>query len=139
MDGITTFTYKGNQIMYIYNIPENTTTADRLVLQCLITEVLALGHKISVYEGEDYAVKRSTDFLEIVKGCASTGEDWLVIRDQDDKKLGTFHLIYDNHERSIEERYGDEAMQVIADYSNNDFSNNLYNEMDLAIMNHLKH
>ena len=61
--------------MYINNIPEYASTGDQLVLQCLVTEALALGHKVSVYEGEDYAVKRSTDFQEIVEGCASTGED----------------------------------------------------------------
>ena len=108
--------------MYIPNIPEFADHSDRLVLQCLITEALALGHKVSVFEGEDYAVKRSTEFEDIIDGCASTGEDWIVIRDQDNKKLGTFYLIYGNCDE-------DETMGLIADHSDNDFSNELYNKV----------
>jgi len=108
--------------MYIPNIPEFANHAERLVLQSLVTEALALGHKVSVFEGEDYAVKHSTNFQEIVEGCASTGEDWIIIRDQDNKKLGAFYLIYDNSSDDV-------AMEVIADYSDNEFSDDLYNKV----------
>ena len=112
--------------MYINNLPKYTNASDKRVLQRLVSEALALGHKVSVHDGEEFAVKRSTDFKEIIKGCASTGEDTIIIRDQNNEKLGSFYLIYDNGNE-------DDAMVLIADYSANDFSDMLYNMVSSQI------
>lgn len=54
----------------------------------LIDYMLAKGHTISVWDGEEWQVKRSTDVKAIDEAVTSVEEAELVIRDKDDKKIG---------------------------------------------------
>lgn len=70
----------------------------------LVKALLAEGWTISVYDSEEYTVKRSTSYKAITEALASTEGDILAVRN-DGQLLGKIWLIWENDE------------DVISDYS----------------------
>ena len=60
---------------------EYTTSGERGTATRLVRAAIAAGYTVSVYDGEEYPVKRSRKERQILAALASTEEDWLVIRD----------------------------------------------------------
>lgn len=92
------------------------------VCAALIDALLAKGAAISVSNGEEWSVKRSTDKATIIGALFETDEDTMVARDADGNKLGWWSLIY-----------GNDGYDVISDYSANDFSESIWNEIKPVI------
>ncbi len=59
-------------------IPDATDNEKRIVGK-LVEDLLAEGLCLSVNDGEDITVKRSTDATEIFVALGSTGEDYLIV------------------------------------------------------------
>jgi hypothetical protein len=57
-------------------IPHGSTN-EKLIVGKLVTDLLSAGFWISVYDGEETTVRRSTDAETIFKALASTDEDYL--------------------------------------------------------------
>ena len=81
----------------------------------LVRNALAKGYLISVYDGEEFALKRSASYAAIKSAMFSTDSDQLVFRRADGTKAGVVLLIYGNGE------------DVISDYSDNEETNTLVN------------
>jgi len=96
---------------------EEAAVARRLVRAALTSE-----WTVSVNDGEEWTVKRSTDFNEIIDALATTGADSLQISDKEGKKMGSLYLVYQNGP-------GDE---LIADYSDNESMEYLYRRANPA-------
>jgi hypothetical protein len=94
-----------------------TTLGERRTATRLVAAALAAGYTVSVYDGEEYTVKRSRKSKEILEALATTGEDVLVIRDSAGERLGVLSLIWGN------DPSGDE---LISDHSDNDAMDALY-------------
>lgn len=62
----------------------------------LVDTILEAGHMISVIDGEEVVVRRSTDRAEILEAMASTDSDTLVIRDSQRRRIGSVTLIWGN-------------------------------------------
>ena len=77
------------------------------IIRTLINRALSRGYSISVYDGEEFTVKRSRDAAEVFAALDTTGQDALVLRDADGRKVGTVSLVYN----------GDDT--VIADHTDN--------------------
>lgn len=76
------------------------------IVRKLVTDVIAAGHSITVYDGEDRPVKRSKDVDLIMDHAFSVDECWLNIRAlRDSGVLGTVLLVY-----------GNSGWDVISDY-----------------------
>jgi hypothetical protein len=71
----------------------------------LVTKALEAGFTVSVYDGEEWALKRSTNKAEIVAAMFSTDCDTLRFRAADGTVIGSVALIYGN------------GAEVISDYS----------------------
>jgi hypothetical protein len=69
---------------------------DLEVIGAFVDDALALGHKLSVSDGEEYTVKRSTDRAEIMGALGTTDADSIVIRDQAGERIGWVSLVYGN-------------------------------------------
>jgi hypothetical protein len=54
----------------------------------LVKHSLATGHVISVWDGEEYQVKRSTSYRAIVAAIESVEEAQINIRDKEGKEVG---------------------------------------------------
>lgn len=75
----------------------------------LIKHVIKDGNTVSVWDGEEWQVKRSTGFKAIVEAVESVDEAQLRIRDQQGNILGW----------ALVSSYGLEDDETIMDYSDN--------------------
>lgn len=80
---------------------------ERDIASALIDSALARQYYISVYDGEEYALKRSMDKQEILNALASTESDVLHFRTENGARIGWAWLIYGNGE------------DIISDWSDN--------------------
>lgn len=71
----------------------------------LVRQALADGLAVSVNDGEEWTVLKSTDFDEIMAELFTTDSNTLTFRDAEGRRVGSVELIY-----------GNEA-EVISDYS----------------------
>lgn len=74
------------------------------------------GNTISVFDGEEWATKRSVSYADIISAIDSVELSEIRIRDKDDNYLGWAMI--------IPTEQGDED---ISDYSANDYMENLWN------------
>lgn len=95
-----------------YAKPGEATVARRL-----IREALRLGYHVSVNDGEETTVKRSTDADEIANALCSTGEDTLIFHLLEGKSEGAIYLVWGNDPSGEE---------LIADHTDNRAMNELY-------------
>ena len=89
---------------------------ERAVVTALLTEILAAGKTITINDGYEDVVT-SNKLTELRPELASTGEDYIKFDD------GFFWLVYNNGSE-------DDPMIVIADYSANDFSEEIWNTLN---------
>lgn len=66
------------------------------VARAIVDKALADNMRISVHDGEAYAIAQSTDRAAIIDAMASTDMDKLVLRDMDSRYRGTIVLVYGN-------------------------------------------
>lgn len=92
--------------------------AEKRMCTALVDGCLKRGYAISVSDGEDWPVKRSTDKAEIMAALFSTDEDVIVIRDSEGNKAGWFQMIY-----------GNDGWDVVSDYSANPVCEAIWNEV----------
>lgn len=62
----------------------------------LVKAILAAGYALSVYDGEAYAIVRSTDEAAILKEVGATDIDKLIVRSADGERIGSITLVYGN-------------------------------------------
>ena len=91
--------------MDMMQITPDVQEIDELVTNFLVQDLLDQGFTLSVYDGEEYTVKKSRDYTEIVAALRSTDNDELVVR-KDNERIGAISLIY-----------GECGYDVISDYS----------------------
>jgi hypothetical protein len=95
-----------------------TTPGERGVATRLVRAAIHAGYTVSVYDGEEYTVKRSRRERQILEALASTGEDTLVFRDDAGERIGSAWLIWGNEESGEE---------LIADHTDKPEIEALYN------------
>lgn len=66
------------------------------VLAAIVDSALDAGHRVTVHDGDDYAILVSTDRAAILAACGSTEADRLIIRDGLGYRIGSVTLIYGN-------------------------------------------
>lgn len=79
--------------------------AEAQVAEKLVKDALAAGYSISVHEGEDWAIRSSTDKDAIMRSMCSTGEDRLYFHGSNGKSVGWVWFIWNNG--SVEEVFTD--------------------------------
>jgi hypothetical protein len=88
-----------------------STTKELAVFNRLITACLAKGYFVSVHDGEEWAVKRSSDMSEIREAATAVEMVELVIRDmENNRKVGWISIIWGN---------APDGSELIADYTAN--------------------
>jgi hypothetical protein len=88
------------------------------ICAALVDALLAKDCTVSVNDGEEWVVKRSTDKGTIINALFSTDEDRIVARDADGTLRGSWYLVY-----------GNDGYDVISDYSANDFADAIWEEL----------
>ena len=83
----------------------------------LVNAILKAGHTVSLFDCEEWTVKKSTDRVECYKALWTTDDDQIIARDADGKKLGWFWLVYGNAE---------DGCELIADHTANEYCDEIY-------------
>lgn len=65
------------------------------IVNATVRLALANGYTVSVFDGEEYTVKRSSSFREITKAMGTTDEDRIVIR-HNGEHIGSITFVYGN-------------------------------------------
>jgi hypothetical protein len=86
------------------------------IIERLVTRALSLNYTISVNDGEEWTVKRSTDQHTIMHALATTGEDILRF-DMHGKSAGVVQLIYHGDETVICDHSDNEAINALVEYA----------------------
>ena len=92
----------------------NNNEAKIITLFC--TDAIAKGCTVSVFDGCEFALKRSRDVQKILIEAAATGEDSFRIRNKDGEIVGSVYCIYNN---------GNEGLDVMADYTESTLMNEI--------------
>lgn len=94
-------------------LPIHASPCERPLLQAMVRYLVHNSgqYSVSVWDGEEYSIKKSTNGDDILNAMSHTGEDHLEIYDRDSgRDMGWFWLIYNNGSE-------DDPMVVISDYS----------------------
>ena len=110
-------------------LPLHCNHNDRKVVGHLIRQLLFAGCTIAIHDGEELCIQNSTDLNEILYEMSSTGEDFIIASNNKGKRMGWFHLIYHNGS-------DDDAMVCISDYLANQFCEQIYSEVNSAVVKH---
>lgn len=89
-----------------------TTICNRLV-----TRAIEAGYAVTVYDGEEFALRNSRDRAAIKAAMFSTDSDRLYFWNGRDM-LGSILLIYGNGEDVISDYSDNEAMNALAEFAN---------------------
>jgi hypothetical protein len=89
-----------------------TALGERRVARALVERILSHGCLISVDDGEEFTLARSTSKKAVLDALATTGEDTLHIRDAHGGRLGWILLVWGNCETGEE---------LIADHTDTKF------------------
>lgn len=85
---------------------ENRIAIEKRIVKAIVTMFLDLGYTISVFDGEVFSVKRSSNKTEILNDCFDTDAVNLKMRDSTGEYVGTVYLVY-----------GNDGFDVVSDYS----------------------
>lgn len=100
------------------DLTKYATHGEARVARRLVRAALAAGYTISVNDGEEWTVKRSTRERAILDALATTGGDLLRLRlPASAEAVGSFWLIYGNDP---------DGSELIADHTDNENCDRLY-------------
>lgn len=105
----------------IGNFPDYLWLDEAEIVDALIKAVLKRGLRISVHNGEEWAVKQSTDEAEIQREIAATDYTGLRLRNADKEYVGFFDLIHGNR------------AHVVSDFSDNHLCDEIWNEIQPVV------
>jgi hypothetical protein len=89
----------------------------------LVDLILASGLSVSVFDGEEWTLKRSTSGTAIKAALDTTGEDYLSMHRVDGSKGGGWMQLV----------WGNSAPELVADYSANELMDAIWNEWHKAV------
>lgn len=93
---------------------QKTLDNENIIINAILNATIDKGYCISVNDGEETVVVRSTDKEEIINSLRSTDLDWLRIFKQNEAyHVGSVCLIYNN---------GSDGVDLIADIAANDLN-----------------
>lgn len=100
-----------------YSLARRIRVEDKMAT-ALVEAALDRGLLLSVFDGEEWTVKRSTDKSEIIGSLFSTDADLIRLRDRGGTGHGQFWLVY-----------GSDGYDVVSDYTVTDTTEAIYNEV----------
>lgn len=74
----------------------NIQDMEMAIANKIVADALTRNYTVSVYDGEEWALKRSSDHQEIIKSLNSTGHDQLKFRNSYGEYIGVVALIWGN-------------------------------------------
>jgi hypothetical protein len=89
---------------------------EQQALRALVSIIVAQGYSVSVNDGGDWPVKRSSDIAEICDAASAVGEALLRLRGRDGATGGVIDLVFGNApDERISDHTDNPAMNAIFD------------------------
>lgn len=85
------------------------STQETLTAHALVDRILAAGYTVSIFDGEDWSIRHSTNADRIKAELHATDEEQIVVRTPDRKLVGTIWLVW-----------GNSPEELVADCSDNE-------------------
>lgn len=79
-------------------------TGERFVVKQIVGRALDKGYLLSVFDGEEYPIRCSSDPEAVMAELGHCDEEWLQVANADCKRIGAIYLVY-----------GNDADEVVAD------------------------
>ena len=103
------------------SLPKHAHPIERLISHDLVNAIIAADCNVSIWDGEEYAIKHSTDVEEILSAMSHTGEDNLQIydaamvfpRDRETAYEGFVYLVYGNEPEYLIADHGGPLVDLI--------------------------
>lgn len=83
------------------------------IVNKILSDAFASGYTVSVWDGEEWTVKSSTNRKEILSALATTCDDVLAFRRPDKSLVGKVLLVYGNDYDLITDYTDNEAMVAL--------------------------
>jgi hypothetical protein len=96
----------GGHVRRVSRAVANRMKLERHVISAFVRSALAGGYLITINNGEDCPVKRSTSYRAIMRNIMQTDEEHLIVRNAAGERVGWVFLVY-----------GNDGWDVISDYS----------------------
>lgn len=90
------------------------TATETRIAKAIVTAALAKGWKVSVHDGEEFALKQSTDKAAIYEAMNSTDSDTLRFRNAGGV-VGSVMLIWGNDEDLLSDHSDNEVINVFVE------------------------
>lgn len=100
------------------NFPDYLPLSEATIIDGVITAALNRNLTISVNDGVEWCLKKSTDRAKIQQAVAATDDTTFSFRDADDKYVGFMWFIHGNR------------ADVISDYSDDEMLEAIWNEVE---------
>jgi len=92
---------------------------EKIAASGLVKAILKAGYMISIDNGEDWPVKKSRSYREVMDNLWACDEEKLLLRDMvSGEKIGWFYLVF-----------GNSGAELVCDYSDNDACNAVYDAL----------
>ena len=101
------------------SLPEHVEQEDRTPINKLVKAALVGGNTLSLFDGEEWTVKRTTTAKSFKTEMASTDSDTILVRNSEGKQLGQFFIIFNDDGYPI------------CDYTDNEYCNMIFNSLDI--------
>jgi hypothetical protein len=93
-------------------LPKHAHPIEREILQELVSRIIVEDEQdISIWDGEEYAIERSTNITDVLSAMSHTESDTIIVCDSGVSERS------DAYRGSVYVIYGNEPEYVIADYS----------------------
>jgi len=97
-----------------YKAIDRRIAGEKAVVRAAVRNAIKLGHTVSVFDGEEWAVKRSTNEREVMAEIYATDMETLAFRKADGELVGKVWLVYGNSASEVMSDWSDsEAMATI--------------------------
>jgi len=82
---------------------------EKRIVRKIVKDALARNWTVTVHDGEEFPVRKSTDLKKIIAATFTTDQDTLIFRDADGNKVGDVALVY-----------GNDGWDVVSDHTSSD-------------------
>lgn len=97
-----------------YKALDRRIAGEKAVVRAAVRNAIKLGHTVSVYDGEEWAVKRSISEKEVMAEIYATDMETLAFRKLDGELVGKLYLVYGNSASEVMSDWSDcEGMEKI--------------------------
>lgn len=97
-----------------YKALDRRINGEKAVVRAAVRNAIKLGFTVSLYDGEEWAVKRSNSEREVMAEIYATDLETLAFRTRDGKLIGNLYLVY-----------GNSAGEVMSDWTDTEAMNTL--------------